>query len=85
MPLRIDRVNAPRAIPARRRSSGVPTQIFETPWKISDHSKQHVHRCRLDVPSGFPTRDCIGTKPQEPGELGLGETEALPDRENVVR
>lgn len=43
MPLRIDRVSGPRTIPPCRWSSGVATQIFETPRKISDHSKQHVH------------------------------------------
>ncbi len=48
-------------------------QVLEAARQIPDQTQQHVHRGRLHVPTGFPTRERVAAEPEELGKFNLGQ------------
>src|SRR5437867_1760977 len=47
-------------------------------------SQQSVHGFGLGVPARFPAGKRIATEPQQPRQLGLGQTEVLPNAPDLI-
>jgi hypothetical protein len=61
----------------------VLAEVLQPARHISEHSEEHTHRRRLDVPPGLPPREGVLPEPEQPSQLGLGEPEPLSERADL--
>src|SRR6266540_7558820 len=69
---------------ARTPSRRMFAQVLEAARQIPDQTQQHVHRSRLHVPTGFPTRERVAAEPEELGKFNLGQPVVFADRPDLV-
>src|SRR3954467_12826690 len=74
-----------RSVGDRPHSRRVSPQVVEVSWKITNEPQENVHRGRLNVSPGFPSRDGVTAQTKETPEFHLGESQALPERPDLVR